>query len=202
MCGAAIAGGQSRRYGSPKSFALVGGRMLIERVLDALRGASDEQVIIANVPHDYERFRLPVRADTLQGAGAVAGIHAALLHARERECEGIVALACDMPFPSPLLLRALVAHARASNAQVGAPESDGPRGIEPMCAYYATTCIEPIEQAVARGDLRVIGFHADVRVAVLPTADVARCGDPHRMFMNVNTPDERARAEALAAAEP
>lgn len=201
MCGAAIAGGQSRRYGSAKSFARVGGLMLIERVLDALRAASDEQVVIANVPEGFEQFHLPVRADTLQGAGAVGGIHAALLHARERGCRGIVALACDMPFPSPLLLRALVARARASDAQVCVPASGGPRGIEPMCAYYAISCIEPIEHAVARGDLRVIGFHADVRVAVLSAEEVARCGDPIRMFMNVNTPDEHARAEALAAAD-
>ncbi len=201
ICGAAIAGGRSRRYGEPKSFALVGGRRLIDRVLDALRAASDEQVVIANEPAAYASLGLPIRGDTLPDAGAVAGIHAALLHAAAHDCDGVVVLACDMPFPSVALLRALVAHARTAQADAVLPASDGPRGVEPLCAYYGVACIGPIEKAVARGDLRVIGFHDDVRVSVLPAADVARYGDPQRLFMNVNTPDDRAAAERLAGAD-
>ncbi|MGH7445400.1 MAG: molybdenum cofactor guanylyltransferase [Longimicrobiales bacterium] len=199
VCGAAIAGGRSTRYGSPKSFATVGERMLIERVLDALRAVSDEQIIIANDPAAYERFGLPVRADVLAGAGAIAGIHAALLYAAEHGCSGVLAVACDMPFPSADLLRALRDHAVRQGADVVVPASDGPRGMEPLFAYYAIACIAPIERAVARDDRRVIGFHDDVHVALLPAEDVRRFGDPARMFMNVNTPAERARAEALAA---
>lgn len=200
LCGAAIAGGRSTRYGSPKSFATVGGRMLIERVLDALRAASDEQVIIANDAAAYDGFRLPVRADSLAGAGAIAGIHAALLHAADRGCGGVLAVACDMPFPSAELLRALRDLAARENADVVSPVSNGPRGMEPLFAYYSIACIAPIERAVAAGNRRVIGFHDEVRVALLPAADVARFGDPGRMFMNVNTPEERERAEAVAGA--
>lgn len=200
ICGAAIAGGRSRRYGEPKSFALVGGRRLIDRVLDALRAASDEQVVIANEPAAYAPLGLPVRADTLRDAGAVAGIHAALLHAAAQGCDGVVVLACDMPFPSAALLRALVALAHAERADAVLPASDGPRGVEPLCAFYAPACIAPIERAVARGDLRVIGFHDDARVSIMPAAEVARFGDPQRMFMNVNTPDDRVAAERLAGA--
>lgn len=198
ICGAAIAGGRSRRYGEPKSFALVGGRRLIDRVLDALQAASDEQVVIANEPAAYEPLGLAVRGDTLRDAGAVAGIHAALLHAAAQDCDGVVVLACDMPFPSAALLRALVARAHTDRADAVLPASDGPRGVEPLCAYYGLACIAPIEHAVARGDLRVIGFHDDVHVSVMPAADVAQLGDPQRMFMNVNTPDDRAAAERLA----
>jgi molybdopterin-guanine dinucleotide biosynthesis protein A len=201
VCGAAIAGGQSRRYGSPKSFATVAGRTLIERVLEALRAASDEQVIIANDHDAYAHLGLPVRSDVLTGAGAVGGIHAALRHAEEHGCDGVVVLACDMPFPSAPLLRELVAQARTEHADVAAPESAGPRGIEPLCAWYATSCIAPIERAVARGDRRVIGFHEDVSVVVMSAADVARFGDPERLFLNVNTPEDRIRAQALAAAD-
>ncbi len=199
ICGASIAGGRSRRYGSPKAFATVNGRLLIERVLDALRAASDEQVIIANEPDAYRVFGMPVRSDTLREAGALGGIHAALLYAAEHSCDGVLALACDMPFPAPALLRELAARAHTSGADVAAPASDGPRGLEPLCAYYAVACIEPIERAVARDDLRVIAFHDDVHVDLMPTHEVARFGDPARLFLNVNTPADHARAQALAA---
>lgn len=197
--GAAIAGGASRRYGSPKPFALVGNRMLIERVLDALRDASDEQAIIANDAAAFSRFEVPVRADVITDAGALGGIHAALVHARERGCSGAVVLACDMPFPSGSLLRALARRGIDGGADAVLPESDGPRGVEPLCAYYATSCAASIEDALARGDRRVIGFLDDVRVVRYATADVARFGDPARLFMNVNTPEERMRAERIAA---
>ncbi len=198
ICGAAIAGGRSVRYGEPKSFARVAGERLIDRVLHALQQASDEQVVIANETDAYASLSLPVRSDVLVGAGPLAGIHAALLHAQERSCDGVVVLACDMPFPSPGLLGALAQLARSEGADAALPASDSRRGVEPLCAWYSTRCIEPIERAVARDDLRVIGFLDDVRVAVLPAADVALHGDPQRLFMNVNTRADRDLAERLA----
>jgi molybdopterin-guanine dinucleotide biosynthesis protein A len=199
-CGAAIAGGRSVRYGEPKSFASVAGERLIDRVLRALRAASDEQVVIANDVDAYASLGLPVRTDVLADGGPVAGIHAALLHAAQSGCDGVLVLACDMPFPSAPLLRALAQHAHAHDVDAVLPASDSRRGMEPLCAWYSTRCIVPIERAVARDDLRVIGFHEEVRVAVLPAAEVAQFGEPQRLFMNVNTREEREQAERLAAA--
>jgi molybdopterin-guanine dinucleotide biosynthesis protein A len=200
ICGAAIAGGKSVRYGEAKSFATVAGERLIDRVLRALRDASDTQVIIANDVEAYDTLGLPVRSDVLEDAGAVAGIHAALLYAAEQGCEGALVLACDMPFPSAPLLRALVQHGREMNVDAVLPASDSRRGMEPLCAWYSTRCIVPIERAVARDDLRVIAFHDEVRVAIMPPDQVARFGDPERLFMNVNTREDRDHAERLAQA--
>lgn len=199
-CGAAIAGGRSVRYGEPKSFVSVAGTRLIDRVLDALREASDEQVVIANDVDAYASLGLPVRADVLEGAGAVAGIHAALLYTRERGCDGVLVLACDMPFPSVALLRRLEQQAREQSLDAVLPASTSRRGMEPLCAWYSTRCIVPIERAVARDDMRVIGFHDEVRVGVLAADEVAAFGDPERLFMNINTREDRDHAERLAAA--
>jgi hypothetical protein len=45
----------------------------------------------------------------------------------------------------------------------------------------------------------VVGFYEDVRVARLEADRVARHGDPSRIFMNVNTPDDLALAESFLA---
>jgi hypothetical protein len=37
-----------------------------------------------------------------------------------------------------------------------------------------------------------------VKVRLIPAAEVARFGDPKRLFLNVNTPEERLLAESLA----
>jgi molybdopterin-guanine dinucleotide biosynthesis protein A len=128
--------------------------------------------------------------------GALGGIHAALQWAQEDDRPGVLAVACDMPFLEPALLRHLLD--ASAGMDVVVPESGGRRGIEPLCAFYATACLPAIEAAIVRGDTRMIAFHDDVRVHRVPRAVVARYGAPDNLFLNVNTPDDHTRAERIA----
>lgn len=197
--GAILAGGNATRYGGrPKGLEHVGGHRIVDRALGALRSVVDDVILVANDP--AAGLWLPgvrVGGDLLSNAGSVAGIHAALVHAGGP----VLVVAWDMPFVNVALLRALRDLAESSNADVAVPESGSKRGVEPMCAYYGPSCRGPIEAAVARGDRRIVGFFDDVKVARLDHGEVARFGDPERMFMNVNTPEDLARAERYAAAD-
>jgi molybdopterin-guanine dinucleotide biosynthesis protein A len=197
--GAVIAGGLSSRFGSPKALAPIGDGRVVDRVMAALRAAlgHDDIVCIANDPLIARAIGLPARGDVITGIGALAGVHAALSWAHERGCRGILAVGCDMPLLDAGLLRELLTHADDVDAVL--PASEGPRGVEPLCAWYGTTCIEAIEAAVQAGDRRMIGFHDRVRVQRLPLEDVRRFGDPARLFMNLNTPADRDAAERLLA---
>jgi molybdopterin-guanine dinucleotide biosynthesis protein A len=200
VLGAVIAGGRSTRYGSAKALATVNGQRVVDRAIAALRAITPQVVTIVNDPDLAQAIGLPSRPDAIPGAGALGGIHTALLWAHEAACRGILAVACDMPFLSqPLLQRILdVASAAGSTIDVVAPESGGPRQVEPLCAYYDVRCVSAIEAALRRGDQRVIAFHGDVRVARLPIDEVRTYGDPAIMFLNINTPAERTRAEQFA----
>jgi molybdopterin-guanine dinucleotide biosynthesis protein A len=77
------------------------------------------------------------------------------------------------------------------------PESDSRRGVEPLCAGYAPACADAIAASLDAGDLRAIGFHRSIRVGRLPLEAVRRLGDPARLFFNVNTADDLAKADAL-----
>jgi molybdopterin-guanine dinucleotide biosynthesis protein A len=196
VTGAIIAGGASSRFGSPKALAEVGGVRVVDRVAGALRTATGVDVIaIINDPDLSRRIGLPHRPDVLAGAGALAGVHAALAWGRECGGTGILAAGCDMPFLSSALLKGLLTH--ASEHDIVIPASDGPRGLEPLCAFYSVACIAPIEAAIARGDARMIGFHKDVRVHCLPLDEVRTYGDPAIMFMNLNTEADRTAAERI-----
>ena len=197
--GAILAGGESRRYGAPKALADVGGLRIIDRATDALGAACDELVVIANHPDLFADLDLPTRPDVRTGVGALGGIHAALTWARDEGRPGIVAVACDMPFLSPALLIRLreLAFDAAGRYDVVVPESRGRRGVEPLCAGYGTGCIPAIEAELDGGDSHVIGFYDDVRVHRVPLSDVESLCDPDVAFMNVNTPEQRERAEWL-----
>jgi molybdopterin-guanine dinucleotide biosynthesis protein A len=100
-----------------------------------------------------------------------------------------------MPFVPVELLRTLIAGARKYDAFL--PESDGRRGMEPLCAVYGPACRAAIERQLETDDLRAIGFHGGLRVGTLSLARVREFGDPAELFFNVNTPDDLARAEEL-----
>lgn len=192
--GVILAGGAASRYGGlPKGLERVGGVRIIDRVAGALGGVTDDLWLIANDPA-AEAWLPGARrgADLVPNAGGLGGIHAALSHAG---C-AVLVVAWDMPFvPGDLLARLRVL---GDGADIAVPESGSRRGVEPLCAYYAPSCLPAIERSLDAGDRRVVGFHGQLRVARLPAGAVAAYGDPDILFMNVNTPDDLARAEAHA----
>jgi molybdopterin-guanine dinucleotide biosynthesis protein A len=191
---ALLAGGANRRYsGQPKALEAVGGELIAVRAINALREAAGRVVLVANEFDTYRALGLDMRSDLRPGLGVLGGIHTAVCWAEEVGYPGVLVDACDMPFLSAELLGQLVRD--ASHDEVVAPASESRRGLEPLCAWYGCGCREAIEAALDRGDRHVISFFDDVPVRTLPLDEVARFGDPELMFLNVNTPADRERAE-------
>ena len=194
--GVILAGGHASRYGGQaKGLERVGGVRVIDRVALALASVSDELLLIANDP--LGPTWLPgvrVAGDVREDCGSLGGIHAALVHA----ASPVLVVAWDMPFVSSWLLGALRALGESGH-DAALAESGSKRGVEPLCAWYAPACIAPIERALDAGDRRVVAFFDAVRVARMPAGEVARFGDPERIFMNVNSPAELALAERYAS---
>jgi molybdopterin-guanine dinucleotide biosynthesis protein A len=192
--GAVLAGGAARRYGGhPKGLVQLGGRRILDRVVDAVQAVTGEPpLLVANAPEAPSwRPDLRVVPDARPGFGSLSGIHTAIVSASGP----VLCVAWDMPFVTPELLRAL-ADGGGQAYDAFLPESGGRRGVEPLCAVYGPACGPAIERQLARGDLRAIGFHAAVRVGTLPLDRVRAFGDPALLFFNVNTPEDLARAEA------
>lgn len=200
--GAILAGGESRRYGAPKALATVGGVRIIDRVRAVLERVAPDLVLLANEPDLFRDLDLPTRPDIRPGLGALGGIHTGLHWARELGRPGILAVACDMPFPCEALLHrlreaAFPTPADSTGPDLAIPESRGRRGVEPLFAAYGVGCLPSIEAQIEREDNRMIGFHGLVTVHRIPVLEVEALCDPGRSFLNVNTPEERERAEAL-----
>jgi molybdopterin-guanine dinucleotide biosynthesis protein A len=98
-----------------------------------------------------------------------------------------------MPFLDPAIVRMVVE--RAGEGDVVIPRS-GDR-LETMHAVYAKSCLGPMEACLRAGRLKIAGFFSDVRVVELDAALMAPRRAPEVVFMNVNTPEELARARAL-----
>ena len=165
---------------------------MLDRVADALAEATGRPPILIANADDAGSWRadLTVHADRVPGLGSLGGILTAV------EVAGpVLCVAWDMPFVSAALLAALAGALPGHDAVL--PESDSRRGLEPLCAAYGPACGPAIRAALARGDRRAIGFHADVRLKRLPRERVLQYGDPGVLFFNVNTPSDLAHAESL-----
>lgn len=197
MKAAIVAGGLATRFGGrPKGLELVGGRRILDRLVDAMLTAFGElPLLVANAPDAGEwRPGLRVVADRIPGLGALGGILTAVCEAPAP----VVLAAWDMPFVTPELLRELAAGLESAEACL--PASDGPRGVEPLCAAYGPAVRPAIEDALARDDRRAVAFHDTVRVAILNGEKIRSLGDPGRLFFNVNTAEDLERANRMASA--
>ena len=189
---AILAGGQSRRMGRDKALLDVGGRALIEHVIERARPVASEMMLIASDRPAYARFGLRVVPDRYPQSGALGGIYTAIAEAEYHHC---LVLACDMPFVNTDLLRYMASVPRDYDVLVPslAPErsTQGEREtLETLHAIYGKTCLPAIERQLQEGILKVIGFFSQVRVERIPE-EVVRQYDPNLLsFYNANTPEE------------
>jgi molybdopterin-guanine dinucleotide biosynthesis protein A len=72
------------------------------------------------------------------------------------------------------------------------------RDLHPLHAIYCERCLEPIERAIGRGDLRAIAFLPEVRVRFVGRQEIDRFDPEHCSFFNANTPEELRRARELS----
>src|SRR5688572_32373836 len=110
MRGAVLAGGAARRYGgTPKGLLEVGGRRILDRVVDVLQSVTGTlPILIANAPDAGSwRADLTTIPDIRPGFGTLGGIHTAVTAGPGP----VLCLAWDMPFVPAALLRALAARA-------------------------------------------------------------------------------------------
>jgi molybdopterin-guanine dinucleotide biosynthesis protein A len=192
--GAILAGGGATRFsGKPKGLEVVGGERILDRLVAVMTAAFDgPPLLVANAPEAPEwRPDLRVVPDVRPNLGSLGGIYTAVVEAPAP----VVCVAWDMPFVPEALLRRLAGGLLEHDACL--PQSDGRRGVEPLCAAYGPACREAIAQSLDEGDLRAIAFHERISVGILPLSEVGRFGDPELLFFNVNTADDLALTDGM-----
>ena len=184
--GVLLAGGAARRFrGMPKGLALVDGLRIADRVLSALRGATDRQLVVANDARAAQWFPgMRVVADAEEGLGPLHGLRTALAAA---EGEPVLVVAWDMPFVTTALLAALRGRGEAGVFAV-VPVGGNPRHAEPLCAYYGAGALAACEALLGQGERRAGALHetlADART--LAGGELSSLGDPARLLFSVDT---------------
>ncbi len=192
VTGLVLAGGRARRMGgTDKGLVPLAGRAMVCWVSEAL-AAQCEQVMV-NANRNADRYReltgLPVIADTVPDfAGPLAGMASGLAACGT----GLLVTApCDSPLIAPDLVARLRAAMEAEDADL-AVAHDGER-MQPVFALLPTRLLASLNGFLHRGGRKIDRWYAEQRTAL------ASFEDRPRMFLNVNSPDERDRLEAELA---
>ena len=196
--GLILAGGLGRRMGGlDKSLLTLGGRTLLERVAGRLAPQCPAGLVLSangDTARFGESFTGPVLPDTVPGyRGPLAGILAGLDHcaAQHPEVEHVLSAPGDTPFlPDDLASRLLAARATGNGSAIALAASGG-RQHYTMALWPVALRVDLRQALVERGERRVGAFIARHGAAVAEWPVDAR--DP---FLNVNTPEELAAAEA------
>jgi molybdopterin-guanine dinucleotide biosynthesis protein A len=196
--GLVLAGGLARRMGGgDKARIMIGGATILERVLARLKPQCAQLILNAN--DDPARFAdtgLPVVPDSVPGfvgplAGILAGLDWAAAHASD--VADIASVPGDCPFLPADLIARLDDGRRAQGQPLACARSGEWR--HPVVALWPVALRDDLRHALTADGLRKIEtWTARHGVAVVdwPATPV----DP---FFNVNTPDDVAEAELIAA---
>lgn len=183
-----LAGGQSRRMGRDKALVRLAGRPLLTHVQRALAPQVAALALSANGdPARFAEFGLTVLPDHAS-MGPLSGVLAGLRWAAAQGAGAVVSAPVDAPFlPDDLVTRL----AEGGGAAPVLAESGGV--MHPALGLWPVALAGPLEDFLASG--------AKARVRDFALAQGGRTvafPDPAR-FLNLNTPEDLAAAEARLA---
>ena len=185
--GAVLAGGASKRMGEPKALVDLCGRPLAAHAVAAVVEAGLEPVIVAKPDSQVPELGVPVLDEPAEPRHPLTGIVAALVYAETRP---VVVIGCDMPLVPPTLLATL---GRLADP-VAVARVDGE--IEPLLARYEPA-VEPALMASLKRGTSLREAIAALHPRLITESDLAAYGDPRRIALNVNSPEDLELARQL-----
>jgi molybdopterin-guanine dinucleotide biosynthesis protein A len=193
-----LAGGKSRRMGaaarkSGKAHMRFDRKSLIETVISRLRPLFEHVIVCSATGSEFPDLDASEVADIYANYGSIAGLHAGLSAAGPG---GAFAVACDMPFVNPELVKMLMA--RVGKYDVVVPRLAAQK-LEPLHAVYSKACLPHVEALLQRHQLRIYDFFRDANVNYVDLEEIREIDPELRSFLNVNTPEDLARARDLLA---
>ncbi len=185
---AVLAGGPGSRLGAEKALAEVAGRPLLSYPVAAARAAGLETVLVAKPGTELPELGVPVVLEPEHPRHPLCGVLAAL---DWRAGGDVLALAGDMPFMAPALLRWMAALEGAALLRIA-------DRLQPLPGRYAAISRDRIAEAIDIGEPMAATLAA-LRARRVESADLERFGEPSRMLFNVSEPVDLRYAERMLA---
>ena len=166
ISGVILCAGESSRMGQPKALLSIGGQTFIERIVDALRKAGLQNIIVV-LGHDAEAMRqkiahLPVTilVNPEYRTGQLSSLRVAIRHLLPNDrCGGLLVHLVDHPYIDAALVNLLIERFEDSGKLIAVPRFHGKRG-HPV--IFARSLLDELLNAPEdQGAKAVVNAHRD-----------------------------------------
>lgn len=184
--GVLLAGGLSRRFGSPKAFARIGADFFYERAIRALQPHVDE-IVVVTLPELVEHIIAEAKVITdlpeVAGCGPLAGIVSAM---ESIDGDRYIVLSCDMPYVDESVIGKLVHSHEAPITAVFAYNR-----FHPLVSVWESTVKMALFDSLREKRYRVVQLMEECGVKWIEGSEFT--DDERYVFRNVNTPADLER---------
>jgi molybdopterin-guanine dinucleotide biosynthesis protein A len=193
-----LAGGKSKRFGKNKAFLKIGGRILIDQIVEKTGRLSNEIIVVTNIlkkfdylPKKFDYLNIKLIKDIIPYKGALGGIYSGLLFA---ENNSIFVVACDMPFLNIPLLKYIISFCQDYDVVI--PKINN--FFEPLHAIYSKKCLKPIKKLIDENNLKIIDFFKGVDVKFIDKNEIEEFDPDLLSIFNINTLEDLKIAKEKA----
>jgi molybdopterin-guanine dinucleotide biosynthesis protein A len=198
VTGVVLAGGEGKRFGEPKADLLFLDEPLIARVVRNLSAVADHIVVVAAPTQDIDLAHVNgvrLLRDEASQRGPLAGLHQAL---RTLETGVAVAVACDMPFLDPTVIRHQINLLGTHQASI--PVVDG--RAQPLHGVYTVECVNVSYELLRQGARSLHALLDALDVRFLDEREWQPLSPTGSTFFNINTAHDMVEALGLAERLP
>jgi molybdenum cofactor guanylyltransferase len=192
ISGVILAGGENKRFnGITKSNITIGGRTILDRIVETIYGLFGEIIIVTNTPDKFSNYpSCRFTGDHYANLGPLAGIHAGM---KASSLSSVFVFAGDMPFTDKEIIERQIDEYFRIKPLILVPEVNGL--IEPLHSIYSNQLLPKLEEYLIsdkRPAVRDFYNTTDVAYLKLQVSEKTR-----KAFMNINTPEEATDAEKM-----
>ncbi len=187
-----LAGGDSKRMGKNKAFLKLGQDRLIDIAFRKLDNIFSETIIAADHWQKLDYLPAKFTADLIRVGekSSLRGIHAGLTLSTNFSS---FAIACDMPFLSPSLIRYMASF--ATDFDVVVPRLG--EYYQPLFAFYSKSTLKFITKQLKEEKMKLTHFYPHVKVKEIKEEAIKRFDPQLLSFYNVNTKENYDMAQKI-----
>lgn len=184
--GILLAGGMSRRFGSPKAFALYKGKYFYQWILEAMNKYVGEVTIVSHESlfskfSSHGKYHLILDEERYRGFGPLAGIYSAMKHTNAK---WYLVMACDTPNMTSDFVRKLLCFNR-DDVDIVIPTINGK--MQPLAGLYHHRVFPMIEDLLDHGDYSVKSLLKKCKIRFVNETELLL---DEKVFWNINNQDE------------
>jgi molybdopterin-guanine dinucleotide biosynthesis protein A len=172
-----LAGGKSERMGEDKAFLDLEGQPFIERILQVVKGLTQEVIVIANTKQ-YDSLGVSIYPDLIEDCGPVGGIYTAM---KIVKTPYLLVLSCDIPLLKGAVLEYLIEESIPCAANI---LTTGERW-QPLTAIYSSSTLPIFKKALDTKKLKLRSLLSFMNLQTIACPeDLIPC------LNNINTPND------------